>query len=785
MAVDLAELERREAQETAAAIAASAAEAAAAAAADAASDSDGEPEVGEWETQGPVKRSKPGGGPGWSGPGGAGRMEATLLSADAYAGASVGLANRYGSNSCFLNVVVQSLARLRPFAGPFLAAHSGRIGKLSAARESLPGGPDGIERTSVGLVMALTNLLRDMAHAASAAPGGGTAGGASAGSPIKASAADAMRPVISHGPPPSGAGAGGLSLGPFKTALHRALIAREVARANAKRAAPGGASASVTPSAALSSAVAAMASRAMGDASEALEEIVTLLHEAEAVTAALLATGRADAALGAPLPPGSGSLFTTALDLPHGPGAAAASSASSVALRAFGVLHTDTPRCPAPACGLPASSGGSCGQPVTSLGTHVSTWELLEELGRAHVTSGGARVPFDRLLRAVVRSRADPRSCATCGSGPLTLDRDLLAMPAGLVTVVLGWTSPHEPAERLGPLLGAIDGVIDLRELYSSFGGAKPPGPVPARLRGMVCYLDNHWVALFETGGGGGGATAKGRPAPRPQWVCANDERVFPCDAPLSLCAAHRLQPSLLFYEAGHVGDPIPADRGRSVLHSSSAGDGEGGSQLTLPLEIAAAGGAAALALSSQDAFPSLGGGAGAPARAPPPKPAQPPPAPAPSQQPVPAPATGGASGGDAKAAAGAAPRPQPQPQPLAPPAVPQAGHGQGGAGGAAARGGTAGGAPVLGGGQQPYASPRRDAGGLQQGQPPLPPHGQSSRGGHGAPPSGVAGRPRSGQAPNTPPPGSLAQPQSPAGPGAPYRGPGGGPQNSLSPARK
>ena len=83
-----------------------------------------------------------------------------------------------------------------------------------------------------------------------------------------------------------------------------------------------------------------------------------------------------------------------------------------------------------------------------------------------------------------------------------------------------------------------------------------------ARLKGLICYLDNHWVAFFD--GAAGGAAAP------PAWLCANDERVFPCEAPLSACAQHRLQPSILFYEAGGLGDRIPADRGRAALHGSA-----------------------------------------------------------------------------------------------------------------------------------------------------------------------------------------------------------------------
>ena len=105
----------------------------------------------------------------------------------------MGLANRYGSNSCFLNVVVQSLHRLRPFNALFVATYEGpRMARLLALRERLPGSPhgDSVERASVGLLHALLVLLKGLAAAGAHAAVSG--GGASKPPAVTATSAGAL-----------------------------------------------------------------------------------------------------------------------------------------------------------------------------------------------------------------------------------------------------------------------------------------------------------------------------------------------------------------------------------------------------------------------------------------------------------------------------------------------------------------------------------------------------------------------------------------------------------------
>jgi hypothetical protein len=156
------------------------------------------------------------------------------------------------------------------------------------------------------------------------------------------------------------AAAAAAALEPFRDALQLMLIERAVDFALRKPPLPAAAGIvlSVSTPAALYNAVSAMASCAMGDASEAIEDIITLIHEAEAVVAALLATGSVHAAM-PPItlpPPPAGSAAATSLPPPpplaQPPGvfsaaldlSLAAGAPTSAALRAFGELHEDTVR---------------------------------------------------------------------------------------------------------------------------------------------------------------------------------------------------------------------------------------------------------------------------------------------------------------------------------------------------------------------------------------------------------------------------------------------------------
>ena len=369
-----------------------------------------------------------------------------------------GLVNRYGDNNCHLNVVVQALFRLPAFRNAFESAYSAR--DLTVAE----GAPEDIA-AAAGLVSAVRRQFSQMT------PREGGGGGTST--------------VNTEG-------------------LRRALLRTLAARSSA-----GGGALAATKS---------LGERAMADASETLEEVVTLLHEAEA------RLGGASPALVLP---------------PVGP-------PPSVSLGTFGLLTTDS----ASRDGTPIS--GTRGDAFTALAEHIATPELAAAL-RAR---GGAKAPAGTFSVALgdVLARGDARA-------GVTLSRSL-ARPARVLTLALGW-----PAGGGGPanapvmdaVLDALEPVIDLSVVFRGLSAVTAAEPVPARLRGFIAFGGRHWLAFFNTAA----------PDATPEWVCANDARVASAPAPLAQARRDGLVPALLFFEAGAVGDALPADRGRASLHGA------------------------------------------------------------------------------------------------------------------------------------------------------------------------------------------------------------------------
>jgi hypothetical protein len=474
----------------------------------------------------------------------------------------VGLGNRYGENNCFLNVTVQVLFRLRAFRLGF----TDKFKKMYAsAKDRLPQGQAGFSaRSAFELLSALNTTLTTMAAAASKRGG-------------------------------EGQGLRSVSLNSLRKALYNALLAREVAKADAKAEAtvvdskrllsPAGLAAANTArtgqtrsSAPTTAMIRDIAETSMGDASEAQEEIITLIHEAEAAVTALLAGAGGGGAGRRGSPTASVMPFSAALELPLTP-----TVSSSVALTTFGMLVADSTKCGA--CNfasLPAS--------FTGLAQHINTNELIRARSLAAAALAGATPVFGYLLRILIEGASEHRSCEICGHRPLQVLRRLLR-PSPVLTLVLGWVSPAEPVQQVRAVLDAVDMYVDLATMFHGLadvgGSTSSTMMLPARLRSMVCYVNNHWVAFFDLSPPGFSTTMA-------QWVCCNDERVFEVASPIAECLQHRLQPSMLFYESGQIGDAMPTDRGRGVLHGPIAA-------LSLPVEVDSA-----IDLASS-AFPALG----------------------------------------------------------------------------------------------------------------------------------------------------------------------------------
>ena len=390
-----------------------------------------------------------------------------------------GLDNRYGQNNCYLNVAVQTLFRIRKFRDPFMQ----RYKELSASR------PKGLQSPAFSLLTALYQMLVKLSNSTQTP-------------------------------------ASGVSLDPLKQALINFLEAKAAAKISSSSGKTG-----VALTATSRDFHKELNSKRMGDASEALEDVITLLHEAETVCIAESASGQVSSEFLVNI----GSLELSV----EGP-------ASTVALSVFGNLLIDVVECSV------CTTKSIPTLPFTGIFTHINTLEF------SRVRRGNEAKPFDSLLSDVLES-SDSKSCPLqCGVLDPVILRRSLVRPVNVFTIALGWPYPHARfcADVFNDVLASIDRIIDLRNIFYDMRRISQI-PLPCRLRGIICFTDSHYVAFFDIsppGTSGGNSTEA-------QWVCCNDERIFPVDDPVEECKKHLLQPQLLVYESLEVGERMPEVR--------------------------------------------------------------------------------------------------------------------------------------------------------------------------------------------------------------------------------
>jgi hypothetical protein len=328
------------------------------------------------------------------------------------------------------------------------------------------------------------------------------------------------------------------------------------------------------------------AATAMGDASEALEDIVKLLHACEVQVAAAAppgggARGRsAAAAAAAAASSAKGHAFVSMQDAPK----------DSVALGCFGILVRQSAVCTTKACG---SVSGK--EEQTLLALHANARSLLD------VAEAVPRCAFDVALHRV---SSESRGCdkEACG-GIARLRRDLL-QDVPVFTVSIGWDTASPAPEDVARLVSLLHPVVDLRHVFDSLVGAPPAARVPCRLRGIVAYTgtSRHYVALVD----------QGSSPSLTQWVFCNDESVseITSNDGLGYCAVRGFIPHLLLYESLGVGSAAPSLKGTAV---SVGGGDQAITRLAMSVAAGAggagagagAGGPAPLPLDTT-AFPSL-----------------------------------------------------------------------------------------------------------------------------------------------------------------------------------
>ena len=390
--------------------------------------------------------------------------------------------NRYGENNCFLNVIVQMLRGLRPFAERLSRAKSHRC-------------PDRKDC----VVCSLGKVMETMA--------------------------ESVKPV---------------SLTRLRAALHSLLLAQH--------------------------GDGVFAACVMGDAGEALEDILKLIHTAElTLLPASHPLHRPVASAGKRAP----FHVLSMRDVPP----------TSIALGSFGIRTSESSVC---------TTCGASSSPVeeTMLALHVNSRSISEAVARP----GSAAARFDAVLHAV--ACADSKRCEVPGCRGHTVLRRQLLQDVPVFTVAIGWSAVTPPAAEQNAVVSAVEPFVDLGVVFDDLAHAGSAS-LYCRLRGVVCYTSSHYVALCDVS-----------PDATTQWVCYNDERVFRVEDALAYCKSSRFAPQLLLYESQGVGTAKPVLRPRAIEVPVDAG----------ATAAAAAAGAAApasapaapLSLDSPNSFPSL-----------------------------------------------------------------------------------------------------------------------------------------------------------------------------------
>jgi hypothetical protein len=260
---------------------------------------------------------------------------------------------------------------------------------------------------------------------------------------------------------------------------------------------------------------------AMGDAAEALEDVVKLLHAAEVSSS---------------VP--SRSHLLNLQDCPR----------DAFTLRTFGILVRDNA-----VCRTCAHVYGSVDD--TMLALHVNA-RAVRDFVAAH-----PRATLEEAVREV--SSVDARQCSVglC-RGPLSLRRTLLA-DVPVFSVSLGWSTVTPREEEVRAVVSLAQPYLDLNAVFHELHGTDGTRRLPCRLRAIVGFRENHYVALFD----------ECPSATQMRWICCDDERVDELSSSgLDWCLAVGFVPQLLLYESLGVDGPMVRSGGLVVAPSTVAG---------------------------------------------------------------------------------------------------------------------------------------------------------------------------------------------------------------------
>lgn len=434
-----------------------------------------------------------------------------------------GLSNRRGDNNCYLNVVLHTLYQNVEYRRRISARYNGIIVpprpknpidasvlRYAPNYFTLDSPFELVERdlAFVGLLSTLAAYFTEMSsNKARKLPHLG------------------VLSEITYSYDPRQDHSSAIDMSKFQSALHRAVQAKIAFHIFANHSKASKIPPSTTRFAK------SLANKDLADATEVLEEVLSLLYDAE-VYYSVRST------------PPSGR-FHPAVPLSV-PSILDKDPVSFTALH-FAMAMRDSVYCP------------GCDH-IAFLPNVSSTWtqyfivdEILHHANMSSTNSHPNQSSFELILADLLEN-SEARSCKNCNRPGLRLRRKLRnSLPCGTLLFSLAWSTEYADTTDLVALLQLISPVIDLRTVFPGTGQpdssqapkskvVRCPVPAYARLRGMLSYYGQHWTAFFDLN-----PFTSSNHVPR--WVVYNDANAFSVSSPFQECVENNLQPAMLIYE--------------------------------------------------------------------------------------------------------------------------------------------------------------------------------------------------------------------------------------------
>jgi hypothetical protein len=193
----------------------------------------------------------------------------------------------------------------------------------------------------------------------------------------------------------------------------------------------------------------------------------------------------------------------------------------------------------------------------------------------------------------------DPRlTCDGCKATGGVVTGTELVRGGELLAVQLAWPTVHTDTGMLRRVQARLgDAVVDLRCVYP---GCADKTTMPVRLRAVVLFRASHFVVVADTSASP--STAE------PAWVCIDDDRAMPTSGPWEHACKLGLAPTLLLYEGLGPDTPMPDNGGRTSMQRGQASVASGSSAASATAAASASSASAtSQATTAASGFPALG----------------------------------------------------------------------------------------------------------------------------------------------------------------------------------